>query len=172
MWLWVSWSKLNTSWTVLHFPPLRLLPIYFKNIPLPYSLKPKFGYSLQLPHHYCMSFLVCQNDFYPSKGGSRRHTQHTRRGKTKVGLLLLLLLEGFFFECLTFTPIKILFLTYPLKVPLHKLNGPSEEKFFFDNFFFLSRTWVSSFAAILPHNQLEVADAFFGGKKDSDFGSK
>ena len=171
MWLWVSWSKLNTSWTVLHFPPLRLLPIYFKNIPLPYSLKPKFGYSLQLHHHY-YEFFGLPEWFLPfQRRQQKAHTTH-KKGENKswasaaaFARRLLLWVSYFYSNQNTFSNL-------PIKSPSTQVKWALRGNFFFDNFFFLSRTWVSSFAAILPHNQLEVADAFFGGKKDSDFGSK
>ena len=50
-------------------------------------------------------------------------------------------------ECLTFTPIKILFLTYLLKVSPHKLNGPAHNELKRRKKFILAGQCIALFAS-------------------------
>ena len=166
--MWVSWSKLNTSWTVLHFTPLRLFTK--KNTT---SLICKTKIWLVSSSSLLYEFFGLPEWFLPfQRRQQKAHTTH-KKGENKswasaaaFARRLLLWVSYFYSNQNTFSNL-------PIKSPSTQVKWALRGNFFFfDNFFFLSRTWVSSFAAILPHNQIEVADAFFGGKKDSDFGSK
>ena len=119
----VSWSKLNTSWTVLHFSPLRLFTL--KNTT---SLICKTKIWLVSSSSLLYEFFGLPEWFLPfQRRQQKAHTTH-KKGENKSWASAAAFAGRLLLECLTFTPIKILFLTYLLKVSPHKLNGPAHNE--------------------------------------------